>query len=265
MTRALRGFACAALGLAALAVANAAPPAERRNFVACPIVRDTSSVPCWLAEYDGELYFLTLQTDVSSPVTPPWLGHRVLVEGTIARERPRICGGVVLEPVVLSVLPELDPSCNTLLPAEERYNLSFEPPRPPGPSAGRLAFAPSPTDAPPSAPPAPRESFALRYDFDGLVVFRHAGELTTVLEAARALPARQVAIKGRRGAVLLSNGTLLVERADIAQRRAEQVADLLRGAGLTDVQYRVEWSDAPGEALGLDDAALRHVTIELER
>ena len=76
-------------------------------------MRDTASVPCWLAEYDGELYFLTLQTDVSAPVTPPWLGHRVLVEGTVARDRPRICGGVVLEPVVLSVLPELDASCNT--------------------------------------------------------------------------------------------------------------------------------------------------------
>ena len=95
-------------------------PPERRNFVSCPIVRDTASVPCWLAEYDGELYFLTLQTDVSAPVTPPWLGHRVLVEGVAAADRPRICGGVVLEPVVLSVLPELDASCNTILPAEER-------------------------------------------------------------------------------------------------------------------------------------------------
>ena len=79
-----------------LVALNAAPlaaedlPSARRNFVACPIVRDTASVPCWLAEYDGELYFLTLQTDVSAPVTPPWLGHRVLVEGKAARDRPRI-------------------------------------------------------------------------------------------------------------------------------------------------------------------------------
>ena len=81
--------------LAALSAASLAAeePTARRNFVACPIVRDTASVPCWLAEYQGELYFLTLQTDVSSPVTPPWLGHRVLVEGTAAPNRPRICGG----------------------------------------------------------------------------------------------------------------------------------------------------------------------------
>ena len=45
-----------------LVALNAAPlaaedlPSARRNFVACPIVRDTASVPCWLAEYDGELY-----------------------------------------------------------------------------------------------------------------------------------------------------------------------------------------------------------------
>ena len=70
-------------GARALPARGRGAPAERRNFVACPIVRDTASVPCWLAEYDGELYFLTLQTDVSAPVTPPWLGHRVLVEGTV--------------------------------------------------------------------------------------------------------------------------------------------------------------------------------------
>ena len=238
-------------------------PAERRNFVSCPIVRDTASVPCWLSEYDGELYFLTLQTDVSAPVTPPWLGHRVLVEGTVARDRPRICGGVVLEPVVLSVLPELDAACNTaVLPAEDRYNLTFEPPRPPGPSAGRLAFAGVP---PPAAPAEPPREFTLQYDFDGLIVFRHAGALTAILDAARTHKARRLNITGYRGNVLLSDGTTLAEQAPLARRRAEQVAALLRGAGLTDVDYRVAWHDEAGAADGADDAALRRVTVELEK
>ena len=238
-------------------------PAERRNFVSCPIVRDTASVPCWLSEYDGELYFLTLQTDVSAPVTPPWLGHRVLVEGTVARDRPRICGGVVLEPVVLSVLPELDAACNTaVLPAEDRYNLTFEPPRPPGPSAGRLAFAGGP---PPAAPAEPPREFTLQYDFDGLIVFRHAGALTAILDAARTHKARRLRITGYRGNVLLSDGTTLAEQAPLARRRAEQVAALLRGAGLTDVDYRVAWHDEAGTADGADDAALRRVTVELEK
>jgi hypothetical protein len=258
--RATRG-AWLLAALASVPLAAEELPAGRRNFVACPVVRDTASVPCWLAEYDGELYFLTLQTDVSAPVTPPWLGHRVLVEGTIAPDRPRICGGVVLEPVVLSVLPELDASCNTaVLPAEERYNLSFEPPRPPGPSAGRLAFA----GAAPPPPAEPPRTFALRYDFDGRIVFRHAGELTAILDAAQTRGARSLAITGYRGSVLLSNGTTLMEQPTIAQRRAEQVAELLRGAGLTDVDYRVRWEEEAGAADG-DDAALRRVTVELDR
>jgi hypothetical protein len=260
MTSLRQAWPLAAAALAAVPLAADEAPAERRNFVACPIVRDTASVPCWLAEHEGELYFLTLQTDVSAPVTPPWLGHRVLVEGTVAAERPRICGGVVLEPVVLSVLPELDASCNTLLPAEEQYNLTFEPPRPPGPSAGRLAFAGAPQ--PPVPAETPRE-FALRYDFDGLVVFRHAAELTAIFDAAHARKTRRIAITGHRGSVLLSNGTTLTEQPTMARRRAEQLATLLRGAGLTDVAYDVTWQDEPGSPDGLSDASLRRVTVAL--
>src|SRR6185503_1089238 len=143
---------------------TAAAPEPHRNFVACPIVRDTATVPCWLAEYKGELYFLTLQTDVSAPVNPPWLGHRVLVEGVVSDE-PNICGGKVLKPVVLSVLPELDASCNTILPAEERYNLTFEPPRPPGPSGGRLAFGNPPARGAVVATAGPK-TVTLQYAFD---------------------------------------------------------------------------------------------------
>jgi len=255
-----------ATAILATIAAYAAHADERRNFVTCPIMRDTASVPCWLAEYQGEVYFLTLQTDVTSPVTPPWLGHRVLVEGTAATDKPRICGGVPLEPVVLSVLPELDASCNTILPAEERYNLTFEPPRPPGPSAGRLAFAAAPSDAPrPAASPEPPRSFTLRYDFDGLVVFRHAGELTAILDAARARKARTIAITGHRGAVLLSDGSTLTERTGIATQRAEQIATLLRGAGLTDIEYRVRADDTATPATGENDAVARVATVELER
>ena len=44
-----------ALLLVAASAQAAQPDPSLRNFVACPIVRDTASVPCWLAEYDGEL------------------------------------------------------------------------------------------------------------------------------------------------------------------------------------------------------------------
>ena len=97
---------------------NDKPPANRRNFVACPIVRDTKTLPCWLAEYEGELYFLGLQGSSASEFYPPQLNHEVVVEGTVTDE-PRICGGIPLKPVKISVLPELNRGCNTLLTAEE--------------------------------------------------------------------------------------------------------------------------------------------------
>lgn len=245
------------------AVMAAEPPANHRNFVACPIVRDTSTVPCWLAEYEGETYFLTIQTDVSAPVNPPWLGHKVLVEGTVSDE-PRICGGIVLKPVTLSVMHELDGSCNTMLPAEERYNLPFEPPRPPGPSKGRLAFG-DPVTKPKSEKVGASKAFELRYEFDSLVMFRHAQPLQQIFEHARQSQATKVQITGYRAATLLSNGQLMQEDKEIGRRRAEQVADLLRGAGLTDLQYDVKWHDEAKRAKGVEDAAMRRVQVVVAR
>jgi hypothetical protein len=195
---------------------------------------------------------------VSAPVTPPWLGHRVLVEGVVSTE-PRVCGGRVLQPVRLSVL-DRDASCNTMLPAEERYNLTFEPPRPPGPSRGRLAFDNAPA-AKPAAPTATTREFVVSYPFDGLVGFNHAGPLTEVLQFARAIDARAIDIMGYRGAVRLSNGQTLVEDAAIARRRAEQVAMLLKGANLTGPAYTVEWRSDAAPATGVDDHLSRRVVI----
>lgn len=238
---------------------------QRTNFVTCPIVRDTASVPCWLAEDNGELYFLTLQTDVSAPVNPPSLGHRVLVEGTVSTE-PRICGGIVLNPVHLSVL-ERDAACNTMLPAEDRYNLTFEPPRPPGPSKGRLAFD---NAAPPAAAPAPAATastreFIVSYPFDGLIGFTHAGALTQILTYARNANAREIEIAGHRGAVRLSNGQTLVEESTIGKKRAEQIAMLLQGANLKGPSYKVTWREEAVAADGVDDHLSRRVVVTVRR
>jgi len=58
-------------------------------------VRDTSTVPCFLAEDDGELYYLGIQQDITSDFHPPQLKHDVLVEGTVV-SGPRVCGGIPL-------------------------------------------------------------------------------------------------------------------------------------------------------------------------
>jgi hypothetical protein len=259
--RATRGGTVLAVWLLSVTVVAAQQPT---NFVSCPIVRDTASVPCWLAEYNGELYFLTLQTDVSAPVNPPSLGHRVLVEGTVSAEA-RICGGIVLKPVRLSVL-ERDASCNTMLPAEERYNLTFEPPRPPGPSGGRLAF----DNAAPVAAPAPADTgspreFIVSYPFDGLIGFTHAGALTAILNFARTANAREIEIVGHRGAVRLSNGQTMVEESNIGKKRAEQIAMLLQGANLKGPLYKVSWREEAAAADGVDDHLSRRVVVTVHR
>src|SRR5262252_5981097 len=135
---------------------------QRKNFVSCPVVQDTKTVPCWLAEYGGELYYLGIQTDIGADFHPPYLGHKVLVEGVVSDE-PRICGGIVLKPVMVSPIVEPDGSCNTILPAVDKYTVPFAP-RPPGPSGGTLAFqAPAPAPATVQPTSTPKE-FSIYYD-----------------------------------------------------------------------------------------------------
>jgi hypothetical protein len=257
-----RSWVLCALVLHGTALA-APPPGSRISFVSCPIVRDTRSVPCWLSDYQGDRYYLTIQSDVSATVQPPMLGHQVLVEGVVSDAAP-ICGGIVLEPVRLSVMPERDANCNALLPADERYTIDFNP-RPPGPSGGRLAFDPAPGAAARGAPrPAPSgpQRIDIHFDFDRGVSFRHPAELAAVLQTARQTGAKRLKVTGWRGAHRLSDGTLLREADATGRRRAEEVAGLLRGAGL-DLPTEIATADGESEADGVEDWRSRRVTVEM--
>jgi hypothetical protein len=256
----LRCTVVAAVALVPPILHAAPPPGTRISFVSCPIVRDTRSVPCWLSDYGGDRYYLTIQSDVSAEVQPPMLGHQVLVEGVVSAA-PQICGGIVLSAVRLSVIPERDANCNMLLPADERYTVDFNP-RPPGPSAGRLAFDPAP--GPAAAPPSlrGRQIIDVYFDVDRGVSFRHPAMLVAVLDTARQVGAKQMQVTGMRGAHRLSDGSLLRESPSIGQRRAEEVAHLLAGAGLA-LPARIDWSDGEAEADGFEDWRSRRVTIVL--
>ena len=199
--------------------------------MSCPIVRDTRSVPCWLSDYDGDRYYLTIQSDVSAEVQPPMLGHQVLVEGVVSAA-PQICGGIVLSAVRLSVMPERDANCNTQLPAEDRYTIDFNP-RPPGPSGGRLAFDPDPRAAkPPRRHHRAHRSSSCISTSTARVVPASRRTGVASCEVARQVGAKSMRITGVRGAHRLSNGMLLRESPEIGQRRAGEVARLLAGAGL---------------------------------
>ena len=218
-------------------------------------------MPCWLSEYDGELYYLRIQTDVSAEVQPPMLGHQVLVEGVVADgaahlRRHRARAGA------LSVMPERDANCNTLLPAEDRYTIDFNP-RPPGPSGGRLAFAPDPARRRRRRGPKARRPSRSILTSTGACRSAIPADLVTVLQRARQIGAKARRVTGVRGAHRLSNGTLLEESPAIGQRRAEEVARLLAGAGLN-VPLATDWRDGRVEADGIDDWRSRRVTVVLE-
>lgn len=238
-------------------VAGAQQSGERIQFVACPIVRDTASVPCWLTRHKGTMFYMGIQSDVSAEFQPPLQGHQVLVEGVVGSEQ--ICGGIVLEEIKISTMPELNGSCNTMLPAEDRYVIDFNP-RPPGPSGGRLAFQANIDPLPPARPSREEKTFDLFFDFDRTVSFRHPRELMAILEYANDIGASRVEVTGHFASHLLSNGQVLTESPGAAERRAREIATLLEGAGL-DAEFEVHWSEQPQAGDGHEDWRGRHAQI----
>jgi hypothetical protein len=254
--------------LAATQASAATAPRTQKNFVACPIVQDTKTVPCWLAEYKGETYYLGIQTDISAEWYPPYLEHKTLIEGTVSDE-PRICGGVVLKPLKISVLPELDRSCNEMRPERADYQVPFAP-RGPGPSKGGLAFAPAPGQAavarpappPPPQPPFQSREFVVPYEFDAKAVTgRTSRVLQQAIAYARAIKASRIEVVGYRGQTLMTDGPPLVEAKGVAEARARQVGELLQDVGVKPAEVKVSWQETPEKADGLKDWSRRRATV----
>lgn len=218
--------------IACLLTTAGTPPPAQRNFVACPMIRDTEPVPCWLAEYGGELYYLGVQGDISEAFHPPQLRHRALVEGTIL-DGSRVCGGIVLKPVTVSALPEIDETCVKVLPAEGIRITDF--PRGPGPAnRGRqLATGPEvPRPVTPALqPPSGVKTWDVRFGFEGLYINVH--QFRGVLDAVAYAKASggKISVDGWRGASLLSNGETFAEPVGLAQARTDKVAQALTELG----------------------------------
>ena len=228
------------------------PPANRRNFVTCPIVRDTKTLPCWLAEYDGETYFLGLQGSVASEFYPPQLNHEVLVEGTVTNE-PRICGGIPLKPLRISVLPEINRACNTLLPAEDGMEASNAPAR---------RFA---DDMRKPGTDTETREFIVPFDFDNDYLTFHTTKI--VGEAARiakAVNATKIEVTGYRATTWLSNGKKFIEAESIAEKRAQKIGEMMIGLGMSASAVKVNWKSEPESCDGVNDPQKRRVTISLK-
>jgi outer membrane protein OmpA-like peptidoglycan-associated protein len=236
-----------------LALTALVATAQERSFVSCPIVRDTKTVPCFLAEYDGELYFLGIQQDITSDFHPPQLKHEVLVEGRVA-PGPRICGGIPLQPVSVSVIKEVNLACDTLLPAEPGID---------APAASRGAgpsSRPLDTERASNEPLTGAHEFTLLYSFnDDYLEYAANSAVNQAAAYAKKIRASSVKVSGYRATSVLSNGNRLVEKSGLAEKRAQNVATLLRGLGVSNVT--VDWKQDAEPGDGQADASRRRVTI----
>jgi outer membrane protein OmpA-like peptidoglycan-associated protein len=230
-------------------------------FVGCPLLRNTN-LPCWLGESRGELYYLGPQGDLTAHFYPPEFDHQMLVEGVVTDQR--ICGGLVLKPVKVSILPEVDVTCNVMLPAMGYPDPPHE--RGPGPSGAR-GVAPAPTPRPtPVVYTAPFKSQTFDAPFDAGNVRPWGPALSAIQNAARyanAAKATNIHITGYRAAFRLTDGGEWTEPAGLAEQRAKVVEQALRSLDLpSGIRLSVDWHERPVHASGMEaDAAARKVSI----
>jgi outer membrane protein OmpA-like peptidoglycan-associated protein len=243
------------IALLACASAFAQEKGQQRSFVSCPIVRDTKTVPCFLAEYDGETYYLGIQQDITSDFHPPQLKHEVLVEGTVV-PGSRVCGGIPLHPVAISVVKELNLACNTLLPAEPGIDA---PPASRGPGPSSRPPEPEPAGAA-RAPLAGKQEFTILYSFnDDYLEFGGNKIVNEAAAYAKQSGAKNITVTGYRATSLLSNGQRLTEKEGLAEKRAQNIATLLRGLGVATVTVNSKPDAEPAD--GRTDPSHRRVSV----
>ena len=222
------------------------------SFTACPLFRNTENSRCWLTDKGGVVYY------IGRSETSPQLLHKVLVEGVISNE-PRSCGGVVIRPVYISVLPELDYSCNTILP--DNGDNPTEPLLYEKSTEQQLA-----ADAPTPIPQAPFDDkkFVARFDYDSTFLGPSLqGAIETAGLYAIASKANHVRVVGHISGAKLDDGAILVERRDLAKVRAQTVAAALTAIGVDAARLDVSWlEDAPAPD-GAHDAEKRVVDIDV--
>jgi hypothetical protein len=222
--------------------------AQNLSFVTCPVVRDTKTIPCWLAEYRGETYFLGIQGGVAQDFYPPQLNHEVLVEGVIA-DGPRVCGGIPLRPVKTSVMPEINRACNTILPVEDGIEA-------PERSASRDPVSWVRSDGPGDT--------TIFFDFDNDFLSLHtANAVQRMADRFRQAKAAEVQLTSFRGSSRLSDGRVMVEDAGIAAARANKVKEILAGLGVPPAAVKVRVVNEVRQADGIEDPWSRKVTLSV--
>jgi len=243
----------AAAAATAAAPASAASAARRVAFVACPIYRNTAR-SCWSAESGGKSYYIG-RFGIRSR---PQLLHQVLIEGD-AKDGESSCGTTVIDNLRVSVLTELSPECDSVLPdngaAPSELSLFDR-----GPEALSAIGTSQPVPPPLTANAVRR----IEFDFNNLWLnLLSQRDVEAVAKLIVASKASLVRVTGQSGSVRLDDGRVLVERAALAQQRAQAVAKALTGLGVDAQTVKLQWRDSPLPAEGRNDAANRDVVIEI--
>jgi outer membrane protein OmpA-like peptidoglycan-associated protein len=223
------------------------------SFVTCPQFRDTAR-QCWLAEYDGKVYYI----GAVGLGSMPQLLHRVLVEGR-AHDGQTSCGAINVSPVHLSVLPEIDTGCNTVLP--DNGTSPLDPSRFDAPPE---VLSQTGAERPPPSPLTKDASWSIVFDFGSTFLNQLNQQL--VESAAKSIVASSVAkviITGTAASAKLDSGQVLDEDPALATNRATLVRNALVGLGV-DPQV-LELRTTPGlvKADGVHDWQRRSAEIEV--
>ncbi|MCC7461225.1 MAG: OmpA family protein [Gammaproteobacteria bacterium] len=245
-------------GLAAAAAAEAA--GEQLRFISCPVYRDTDAGKksgCWLADQreSGQRYDVSL-----APTKPDW-NYAVLVEGVVAARQDAACGGIVLDPVRVSVLDV--PCTRAMLPAEGYPGRVF---RLPARNVRPLSEA-----RPQPVSPYASRTYHLLFDYNSTFVVYQLDDylLDEAISYIRAVAPRRVIVQGHAATMpTVVSGVRLAESASLARQRAEHIGEALRRLGVPEAQLEVRWTgtgdviDAEG-ADGLREPSRRRVDIEI--
>ena len=247
--------------IAALLAGPAAAAGDALRFVACPIYRDTDAGKksgCWLADdpATGTRHDVT-----SSPTKPDW-NFAILVEGRPASAAGNPCGGILLDPVRVSVLHE--PCTRFLLEGEGFAGRKFTLPRR---NVRPLYEA---HDAP--AKPFAARAFVIPFDFGSSFVTYQLTDyyLDAALSYAIDIQPARVTITGYAA----TNGSrvsdrVLAEPPKLADERATLVARALalRGVPSDRIVIHAAGQDTivDGEAFDtLPEASRRRVELYIE-
>jgi outer membrane protein OmpA-like peptidoglycan-associated protein len=224
-------------------------------FVACPEFRDLQvdavlANSCWVTTYKGE------KISLRGAIGPaPQLGHAVLVEAVDAGGTDSSCGGRVLAQTRISVLPEINSACQTVL-APEGVTLP-----PATPSQVPMANLDPPQ-------PYKSSSFALFFGHQSWNIDTLGGEMHVPVEIAANLAmrgnAKAVVVTGHAASTILSDGTVSPETPQLAQQRAERVAKALRILGVPAAIIQASGTPVVPAADGENAFKSRSVTIDVQ-